>query len=188
MTNPTCVTCVQISKQISVPEAQVRRGFAFVSEAACEQFLLLKKKTVPADEGDEEDRKTELALACIAAIKPELTDVEAASLINLAFVLEHADCYEDSYVDPDAMSEVLNAGESKKVHEDAVRTNVVKSKQLLVLHTKDTTIHKYFKKSPPVKYSAAEKKIQMGCQKRRKLREGYCLDSSPQAWRCPCVV
>ena len=69
-----------------VLDAQVQRGFAFVEEKCMEELLTSRGKVIP--EGDEEDNnwKTELTMACLAAIKPDMTDTEAAACIARGFV------------------------------------------------------------------------------------------------------
>jgi len=120
----------------------------------------LRDKGKPVPEGDEDGlhRKTELALACIAAIKPDMYDVEAAACINKAFIMENPDCYKDLLVDPEALGDVLTSVEAKKMAEYTATVETVKVTQKLVLHTREKLIHKYFKKSPAPKYTPAQKK------------------------------
>ena len=145
-------------QKTSVLEAQAMNGFAFVSEKTCEDLLAAKGKAVPDGDDDGLHRKTELALACIAAVKPDLTDVEASTLINKAFVEEHPDTYQELRIDPEALGDVLTANEAKKVAEYEVQVAHVKAMQKLVLETRDKKVHKYFHKAPVIKYSAAQKK------------------------------
>ena len=71
-----------------VLDAQVQQGFAFVSQGCCEALLLSKGKSVPPGEEEDVDRKTQLALACIAAIKPDMKSEEVAQKINQGYLLE----------------------------------------------------------------------------------------------------
>ena len=73
---------------LDVLTAQANNGFAFVSEAACEKLLLRKNKDLPGELGPDFDRKTNLALACIAAIKPDMSAENAAKTLNKAFIAE----------------------------------------------------------------------------------------------------
>ena len=124
-------------------------------------MLALSGKELPICENESLHRRTDLTLACIAAIKPETTDEEAAACIARAFVAEHFDCYADLAVDVGTLSEVLNAGEAKAVHEYAVGLKKLQAEKEMVLHTRHERFHKYFKKSAPpkLKYSAAANKL-----------------------------
>ncbi len=141
-----------------VPVAQADRGFAHVDEKCMEELLITRGKELP--EGDEEEthRKTDLALACIAATKPDITDTQAAACIARAFVEENPDCYATLEVDVEALSDVVNAGEAKKVAEYAAAVLAVQAKKDLVFGTRDRCLHKYFKRSAAPKYSAAQKR------------------------------
>ena len=44
------------------------------------------------------DRRTDLKMACVAAIKPDCTDVEAAGYVEKAFIIEHPDANLDPLV------------------------------------------------------------------------------------------
>ena len=139
--------------------AQADLGFAFVSEKCLEDVLALKGKPLPICENESLHRRTDLTLACIAAVKPETTDVEAAACIARAFVAENPDCYADLAVDADTLSEVLNAGEAKVVNEYALGLKKLQAEKEVVLQTRQERLHTHFKKSAPPKYSAAEKKL-----------------------------
>ena len=109
-----------------VLDAQVQRGFAFVEEKCMEELLTSRGKAIP--EGDEEDNswKTELAMACIAAIKPDMIDTEAAACIARGFVEEHPDCYATLEVVEEQLKYVYNAGETQNIAEfvaDLARRN-----------------------------------------------------------------
>ena len=138
--------------------AQADLGFAHVTERCCEDLLANKGKPVPDGDEGSIDRKTDLALACIAAIKPDLTDVEAATRLNTAFIAEHPDCYAELLVDVESLEDVLPSTESKKVAEYEASVKMVKAKQALALQTREQKLHKYFKKAPAPKYTAAQKK------------------------------
>ena len=141
-----------------VLSAQVDQGFAHVSEGALEKVLMMKKKEQPdGDEGDT-DRKTALALACIAAIKPEMMAEDVAKRINLAFLEENPDCYATLQVDADTLSDVVDKGEAKKVAEYEVAVEKCKARKAVVMQTREKYLGKYFKKSAAPKYSAVQKK------------------------------
>ena len=67
-------------------------------------------KVVSDDDQDDIDRRTDLQMACIAAIKPDCTDVEAVAYVEKAFIIEHLDVNVDPLVSEQASSEVLDAG------------------------------------------------------------------------------
>jgi hypothetical protein len=140
-------------------EAQVDRGFAFVSEGACESFLLSREKELPEGGETELHRKTTLALACIAAIKPDMLAEDASKTINQAFLAENPDCYASLHVDEDALCDVLNKGEANKVTEYNVQVQKTKAKKALAMETRDRYVYKYFKKGPAPEYTSAQKKM-----------------------------
>ena len=49
----------------------------------------MMKKQVPDDDEENMDRKTVLAIECIAAIKPALTAEDVCKAINTAFIAEN---------------------------------------------------------------------------------------------------
>ena len=149
----------QHGERRNVLGAQADMGFAHVAEKVLEDVLISMGKVVPVCESESLHRRTDLAMACIAATKPDCTDVEAAACIAHAFVAENPDCYADLPVDSDTLSEVLNAGEAKAMAEYAHGLEKLKAEKAVVLQTRDERIHKHFKKSAPPKYSAAEKKV-----------------------------
>ena len=102
--------------------AQVQRGFAFVEEKCMQELLKSRGKAIP--EGDEEDLswKTELTLACLAAIKPDMTDTEASACIARAFVERRLDSWRRPPAES-ASNELrsVGAGVSIRVGERLVR-------------------------------------------------------------------
>ena len=138
-----------------VLDAQVQRGFAFVEEKCMEELLTSRGKANP--EGDEEDNswKTELTMACLVAIKPDMTDTEAAACIARGFVEEHPDCYATLQVGEEQLKDVCNAGEAQKIAEFVADLARLKAKKDVVLSTRDRGLHKHFKKSPALKLSYA---------------------------------
>ena len=141
-----------------VLEAQADLGFAFVSESACEALLKEKGKELPDGSEDEVHRKTILALACVSAIKPDIDAHEASKTTNRAFLAENPDCYASLHVDEDALCDVLNKGEAKKITEYNVQVQATKANKALAMQTREQYVGKYFKKGPAPKYSAAQKK------------------------------
>ena len=151
------VICVQEGKPQPLLSAQADRGFAHVPEKTLEDVLLMKGKDVP--DGDEEDfdRRTVLSIACIAAVKPGCTDLEAAASVAKAFVEENPDVYLDPLVSEHALSDVLNAGEAKKAAEYGLSVKIAKAKKTLVVHTRKRYLHQYFKPSKAPKYTEKQK-------------------------------
>ena len=66
-------------------------------------YSTARKKELPEEGGPDQDRKTNLALACIAAIKPDMSAENAAKTLNKAFIAEHPDCYADLEVNEDVL-------------------------------------------------------------------------------------
>ena len=138
--------------------AQANRGFAFVSETACEKLLHKKAKAVPEEHGPDLDRKTILAMACIAAIKPDMSAENVSKNLNAAFVAENPDCYADLQVDEDVLSDVVDKGEAKKMAEYTLGVQKCKAKKSHVIHTRDKLVGQYFKSAGPVIYTPSQKK------------------------------
>ena len=141
-----------------VLEAQADNGFAFVSEDTCEALLDMKGQALPAGSEDEIHRKTALALACLSAIKPDLDTHEASMAINKAFLADNPDCYSSLHVDEDALCDVLNKGEAKKVTEYNIGVQKSKATKALAVETREKYVETYFKKGKEPKYSTAMKK------------------------------
>jgi hypothetical protein len=141
-----------------VLEEQADLGFAFVSESACESLLKMKGKELPEGSEDEVHRKTTLALACLAAIKPHLDTQEAAKAVSKAFVAENPDCYASLHVDEDALCDVLNKGEAKKITEYNVEVQKTRAAKALAMQTREMYVERYFKKAPAPKYTTVMKK------------------------------
>ena len=143
---------------VDVLTAQANQGFAFVSEAALEKLLGRKKKSLPEEVGPDLDRKTSLALACLAAIKPDLSAEDASKTVQAAFIAENPDCYADLEVNEDVLSDVVDKGEAKKMAEYTLELEKTKAKKSVVMQTRDKCVVKYFKSASPVKYTATQKK------------------------------
>jgi hypothetical protein len=141
-----------------VLEAQVENGFAFVSEGALESLLGLKGQALPEGSEEEEHRKTTLALACVLACKPDYDAQAASKVINKAFLAENPDCYASLHVDEDALCDVVNKGEAKKIAEYNVQVQQTKATKALVMQTRDDYVGKHFKKGEVPKYTSAQKK------------------------------
>lgn len=141
-----------------VLEAQVDRGFAFVEEGACELLLLSKGKSLPDGSETEYDRKTLLTMHCISAIKPDLDTEAVSKAINKAYLLENPDCYANVQVDADALGDVLDKGETKKMAEYFAQVEKTKARKNVVMETKEQHAPKLFKVTPAPKYLPKEKK------------------------------
>ena len=106
----------------------------------------MKGKKVPDGDEDDIDQRTDLSMACIAAIKPDCTDIEAAAYVAKAFVAENPDVYLDPLVSEQALSDVLNAGGAKEAAEYELAVTTTKAKNKRVVHTHKTILHQYFKR------------------------------------------
>ena len=137
------VQCYQCGPKSPVLVEQVEQGFAHVSERCMEDLLTMKGKEVPEDDdAGDLHRKTMLSMACIAAIKPAMTDREASACVARRFLKENPDCYADVLVDSDIFKDVLNAGEAAKATEYNVKVATAKSAKEAVLATRDAIVHK----------------------------------------------
>ena len=99
-----------------------------------------------------------MTMACLAPIKPDMADTEAVACIARGFVEEHPDCYATLLVEEEQLKDVCNAGEAQKIAEFVANLSRVKAKKDIVFSTRDRGLHKYFKKPPAPKYSAAQKR------------------------------
>lgn len=149
----------QTGPPLKLLEAQAHRGFAHVDEKSLEDLLVHCDRALPDCDADDLHRRTDLILAAIAAIKPDMTDVEAAACVARCFVEENPDCYAELLVDAEALSDVVNAGEAKKVAEFVAATSQMQAQKEVVMDTRDRRLHKHFKKSAAPKYSAMQRKV-----------------------------
>ena len=139
--------------------SQSESGFAFVSERCLEQVLTERGKEVPEGDDDEEmHRGTVLKIACLAAVTPDLTDLQVTARLNKAFLVENPDGYKDLYVEPDMLSDVVDKTDAAKVAEFAAKSEKLKASKNLMVHTRKKTIPKYFAVTPAPKYAAKDKK------------------------------
>ena len=65
-----------------------RRGFVALDEKVLEQVLINKGKAVPDQEDENVDRKTELQMACLAAVNPGIDDVTATGYMHTGFFMK----------------------------------------------------------------------------------------------------
>ena len=86
--------------------------------------------------------RTDLSMACIAAIKPDCTDIEAAAYVAKAFDADNSNVHLDPLVSEQALSDVFNAGEAKEAAEYELAVKTTKAKKKLVVHTRNTNLHK----------------------------------------------
>lgn len=144
----------------SLKEAQAQNGFAYVDEQTCEEFLTHEGKNIPeGSEDGENHRKTELAMACIAAVKPGWSSVDAAAALSRGFAAEHPHIYEHIHVPTDALEDVVDKGEVRKVvewEEERKREKLLKEQ---VLHTRDAKMASYFEIAKPPTYSTGQRKV-----------------------------
>ena len=139
-------------------EAQAERGFAHVSESACELYLGHENKELPSNCEGNVGRKTALVARCIAAITPGLTDEEATQRINRGYLEENPNCYDDVLVDADHLCEVVEKSEAKVVTERAAKARLTKASRVLVCEARQKVVAQHFKRAAAPKYTAAQKK------------------------------
>ena len=152
------VRWVQTGDAMDILQAQVERGFAHVPEQTLEQLLTHKTKPLPVEDEEDSDRKTLLAMACIAAIKPDITMDKAVGYLNTAFAEENPDYYHDKYVDTTALSDVLVQSEVQKVHEWEAKVQATKLKKKKAVATRARNVATYFKPAKFPAYTAATKR------------------------------
>ena len=116
------------------------------------------KKQVPDDDEENMDRKTVLAIECIAAIQPALTAEDVCKAINVAFLAENPDCYADLKVDADALSDVVDWGDKQKMEQYTAEVALSRAKKSVVMYTRDSRVPKRFKSAGTPKYTPAQKK------------------------------
>lgn len=92
-------------------------------------------------------------MACIAAIKPYCTDIEAAAYVAKAFVAYSPDVYLDRLVSDQALPDVLNAGEAKEAAGYDLRVRTTTWKKKMMVHTRNTNLHKQLKRWKAPKHS-----------------------------------
>ena len=108
--------------------------------------------------GQDYCRKTALAMACIAAIKPDMSSEDVSKTLNKAFVAEHPDSYASLQVDVDVLSDVLDAGEARKTGECAAALEKIKATKSVCMHIRHKFVGQYFKSAGAVKYTQSQKK------------------------------
>lgn len=118
----------------------------------------MMKKQVPDDDEENMDRKTVLAIECIAAIQPALTAEDVCKAINVAFLAENPDCYADLKVDADALSDVVDWGDKQKMEQYTAEVALSRAKKSVVMYTRDSRVPKRFKSAGTPKYTPAQKK------------------------------
>ena len=138
--------------------AQAEAGFPGVGEESLEALLLSKKKTVAGDAKSDDHRRTDLVLAAISAIKPDLTEKEASACVARGFLHDIPDAYADLYVPPDMLGEVLVPGEAQAVEKYATQVAAAHAEREHIISTRDKRVLKYFKKVPAAAVSAAQKR------------------------------
>jgi hypothetical protein len=143
----------------SVLKGLTLRGFAFVSEKTMENVLTAKKKDVPVHVDEDVDRKTELQMACIAAVDPTLNETQATLALHNSFMIENPDTYSELMVPPELIQEVVVPGEAKAVSDYATALSQAVRKKEHMQATRDIVQRnrRYFKPAPAVKWKKEHK-------------------------------
>ena len=147
---PPGVAHFGVEPERAILKGAANRGFAFVSEASCEALLLDMHHDVPVPDGDAPDRKTELAFACMKAIEPDWTDVQALHALNRAFLLENPDTYSDLRTHTKHVEEVVTNVERQKVQDYHSALSQIRATKKAMRQTRKSRVHEYFKKSKMV--------------------------------------
>ena len=158
-------------------------------EKTCENLLTKLEKEIPEAGDDCPYRKTELALAFAAAIKPDFTDVQAAGCINAALMADNPDVYSDLYVDSDALGDVVTATEAKALAEYAAGIQSIQAQKELVLEARDNILHTYFAKPAPKMHSRTEEATAVVARKDEKNTDAitrWILTHTPESVTIEC--
>ena len=90
--------------------------------------------------GRRTENLTELKASLIAAVKPDLTDLEAQNRLQKAHELEHPEAYDDVLIEPEVLADVLDKGDAVKVHQFTMRGAMAQAKKTRN-HTRGDTYH-----------------------------------------------
>ena len=99
----------------TILQALAARGFGNVGEAGLKHALVVMQKPIPEAVNEDIDFKCELQMACLHAVNPELTDVDAASSLHKAFLLENPEYGSDIEIPVDELGEVITGSEKKEL-------------------------------------------------------------------------
>ena len=138
-------------------QALVARGFGKVEEAGLKHALTLMKKPIPEAVNEDIDFKCELQMACLHAVNPELTDVEAASSLHKGFLLENPTFGSDIEIPAEEIGEVITGSEKKELQRFAGALEAAQAKKNLTQATRSLRTTQYFKQSAAPKFKASLK-------------------------------
>jgi hypothetical protein len=127
-----------------------------VSEEACISLLTGHAEGgVPAEDPKGNDRKSDLAFACLKHVRKDLDDVEAMKALNRGYLLEHPECFGDYNVPADILADFLTAPEAKDVKKHEINMEANQEDRQSKAKSRTALVHKYFKQSAA---SLSEKK------------------------------
>ncbi len=122
------------------------------------QFLEANGEEPPTRASAEICRKTDLQMACLHAVVPDWNDQQVLQALNKGFLCEHPDIYEELYIEPQMMSEVLVPTEAKAVETYSAALSQVKAAKAHMQQTHKRQAAKYFHRAPDPKWLPREKK------------------------------
>jgi hypothetical protein len=142
------IRAVATGKKKKILEECADRGFAFVSEDACVSLLTGHAEGgVPVEDQKGNDRKVDLAFACLKHVRPDLDDVEAMKALNRGYLLENPECFGEYQVPADILSDFLTAPESKEVKKHELDMEAKHDDRKSQAKSRNALVHKYFVKS-----------------------------------------
>lgn len=133
------------------------RGFGNVEEAGLKHALALLQKPVPEAVNEDIDFKCELQMACLHAVNPELTDVDAASSLNKAFLLENPTYGSDIEIPVEELGEVITGSEKKELQRVVDALQAVKAQKKFMQATRSMRTTTYFKQTAAPKFKSSLK-------------------------------
>ena len=134
------------------------RGFGNVGEAGLKHALSLMKKEVPDAVNEDIDLKCELQMACLHAVNPQLTDVEAASSLHKAFLLENPTYGNDIEIPVEELGEVITGSEKKTLQKFVDSIQAALAQKTHMQATRSLRSKAYFKESAAPRFKASLKK------------------------------
>ena len=116
---------------------------------------------MPVHVDEDVDRKTELQMACIAAVDPTLNETQATLALHNSFMIENPDTYSELMVPPELIQEVVAPGEAKAVSGYATALSQATCKKEHMQATRQKKSESYFKKAPVAKWKKEHKSAPM---------------------------
>jgi hypothetical protein len=153
------VLCVQNGVARPILSAQAHYGFAHMEENVMSDLLLSKKLAVPKEDADGYCRRTDLQIACLHSVCPDMLDVDAHRALHRAFMEEHPDLYREMPVSLELLSSLVSNVEARKLAAYGDEITKCKAKLVLQKNLLSRKLPKLFKPAPCAKYTAGDKKL-----------------------------